>query len=72
MKVQFDIGNAGLAHNQHFVHQVTQKIPGLAIRQMMANDQVITFEAETENPVNLLLLGAAIWIHNEQIGYWSH
>lgn len=67
--VEFDIGNAGPLKTSVFERTV-RNIEDMHLERLNTSNTEIKYKATTGMPKSLVILGAAIYIHNEQIGYY--
>ena len=67
--VDFETGNAGALKTAVFERTV-RAIEDLHLERLSTSNTEIKYRATTGMPKSLVILGAAIFIHNEQIGYY--
>jgi len=72
MIVTFHIAQSDLHSILNFERIVRGKIKGLYLERLETTEAEILYQATTDIPNNLLLLGAAIWLQNEKSGYYEN
>ena len=71
LEATFYIGQAAPSVVRNFENIVRTKITGVTIERLESNPTEILYKAATIEPNDLLLLGAAISIYNDELNHYQ-
>lgn len=71
IEVTFHIGQADILTVRNFEKIVRANISGVKLERLESNEKQILYKATTKEPNDLLLLGAAISIYNDELNNYQ-